>query len=209
VSAAARAAAMDAAPSLETALDTFVQAHEVVMMHEARPQVAGGKNAQIEVRVAKLRATSTGTHEERELAVEAMRKKAADDAIAGGQKARKSKGDVVRLQLVLPAGDNRAQLPLISTPDLEISFNAKHPNSRHVNLNKAVCTDLGFVHLFDGKACKYLKVSLKYSPTDEITITSKKLGTSLKPGWVGAELRAVLVRKAAGVTAKEDEEGDA
>jgi hypothetical protein len=53
---------------------------------------------------------------------------------------------------------------------------------------------------------------LKYSPTDEITITSKKLGTSLKPGWVGAELRAVLVRKAAGVAAKddkEDEEGDA
>jgi hypothetical protein len=40
---------MDApAPSL--ALDAFVQAHEVVMMHEARPQVAAGKNAQIDVR---------------------------------------------------------------------------------------------------------------------------------------------------------------
>jgi hypothetical protein len=64
VSAAARAAAMDAAPSLETALDTFVQAHEVVMMHEARPQVAGGKNAQIEVRVAKLRAEWKGSPEE-------------------------------------------------------------------------------------------------------------------------------------------------
>jgi hypothetical protein len=43
---AARAATMDApAPSL--ALDAFVQAHEVVMMHEARPQVAGGKNASL------------------------------------------------------------------------------------------------------------------------------------------------------------------
>ena len=203
------AAAMDADPSLEPALDAFVQAHEIVMMHEARPQVTGWMNAQIEVRVAQLRATWTGSLEALELAVEAMRKKAADDAIAGGQNARKSKGDVVRLQLVLPAGDNRAQLPLISTPDLEISFNAKHPNSRVVCLNKAVCTDLGFVHLFDGKACKCLQVSLKFSPTDEITITSKKLGTSLKPGWMGAELRAVLVRKAAGVTAKEDEEGDA
>ena len=39
-----RAAAIDAAgPTLEPALDDFVQAHEVVMMHEARPQVAGGK----------------------------------------------------------------------------------------------------------------------------------------------------------------------
>ena len=64
VSAAARAAAMDAAPSLKTARDAFVQAHEVVMMHEARPQVAGGKNAQIEVRVAKLRAEWKGSPEE-------------------------------------------------------------------------------------------------------------------------------------------------
>jgi hypothetical protein len=40
---------------LETALVAFVQAHEVVMMHEARPQVAAGKNAQIDVRVSKLR----------------------------------------------------------------------------------------------------------------------------------------------------------
>jgi hypothetical protein len=44
-----------AASSLETALVAFVQAHEVVMMHEAKPQVAAGKNAQIDVRVAKLR----------------------------------------------------------------------------------------------------------------------------------------------------------
>ena len=48
-------AASPAASSLETALVAFVQAHEVVMMHEARPQVAAGKNAQIDVRVSKLR----------------------------------------------------------------------------------------------------------------------------------------------------------
>ena len=48
-------AASPAASSLETALVAFVQAHEVVMMHEAKPQVAAGKNAQIDVRVAKLR----------------------------------------------------------------------------------------------------------------------------------------------------------
>ena len=47
-----------AASSLETALVAFVQAHEVVMMHEARPQVAAGKNAQIDVRVSKLREDS-------------------------------------------------------------------------------------------------------------------------------------------------------
>ncbi len=39
-----RAAAIDAAsPALKPALDDFVQVHEVVMMHKARPQVAGGK----------------------------------------------------------------------------------------------------------------------------------------------------------------------
>ena len=48
---------------------------------------------------------------------------------------------------------------------------------------------------------------LKFSPTNEMTITSK-LGTSLKPGWEGAELRAVLVRKAAGVAAKDDKEDE-
>jgi len=47
----------------------------------------------------------------------------------------------------------------------------------------------------------------KFSQTNEITITSK-LGTSLYPGWEGAELRAVLVRKAAGVAAKDDKEDE-
>ncbi len=51
------------------------------------------------------------------------------------------------------------------------------------------------------------ELSLKFSPTNEVTITSK-LGTSLKPGWEGAELRAVLVRKAAGVAAKDDKEDE-
>jgi hypothetical protein len=169
--------------------------------------IARGENAQIEVRVAQLRATSTGTLEERELAVEAMRKKAADDAIARGHGRRQTEGDVVRLELVLPAGDSRAQLPLISTPDLEISFKgASEPNSRRVALNKTVCTNLGFAHLLSSKA-KQLMVSLKFSPTNEMTITSK-LGTSLKPGWEGAELRAVLVRRAAGVAAKDDKEDE-
>jgi len=114
---------------------------------------------------------------------------------------------VVRLELVLPAGDSRAQLPLISTPDLEISFKgASQPNSRRVVLNKTVCTNLGFAHLLGSKA-RQLMVSLKFSPTNEVTITSK-LGTSLKPGWEGAELRAVLVRKAAGVAAKDDKEDE-
>ena len=61
-------------------LRDFVQKHEVVMMHEARPQVAGGMNAQIDVRIAELRATWTGSPEGLELAVEAMREKAAADA---------------------------------------------------------------------------------------------------------------------------------
>ena len=65
-------------------LRDFVQKHEVVMMHEARPQVAGGMlggmNAQIDVRIAELRATWTGSPEKLELAVEAMREKAAADA---------------------------------------------------------------------------------------------------------------------------------
>ena len=137
----------------------------------------------------------------------AMREKAADDAIARGQDSRQTEGDVVRLELVLPAGDSRAQLPLISTPDLEIAFKgASAPNSRRVALNKTVCTNLGFAHLLSSKA-KHLMVSLKFSPTNEMTITSK-LGTSLKPGWEGAELRAVLVRKAAGVAAKDDKEDE-
>jgi hypothetical protein len=200
------AAIAAAGPALEPALDAFVQAHEIVMMHEARPQVAGGMNAQIEVRVAQLRATWPGSLEDLELAVEAMRKKAADDAIARGQGSRQTEGDVVRLELVLPAGDSRAQLPLISTPDLEISFKASKPNSRRVVLNKTVCTNLGFAHLLGIKA-RQLMVSLKFSPPNEMTITSK-LGTSLKPGWEGAELRAVLVRKAASVTAKDDKEDE-
>ncbi len=97
--------------------------------------------------------------------------------------------------------------PIISTPDLEISFKgASRPNSRRVALNKTVCTNLGFAHLLSSKATPLL-VSLKFSPTNEMTITSK-LGTSLKPGWEGAELRAVLVRKAAGIAAKEDKEDE-
>ena len=64
-----------------------------------------------------------------------MREKAADDAMfARGQDSRQTEGDVVRLELVLPAGDSRAQLPLISTPDLEIAFKASAPNSRRVVL---------------------------------------------------------------------------
>ena len=59
---------------------------------------------------------------------------------------------MVRLELVLPAGDSRAQLPLISTPDLEIAFKASAPNSRRVVLNKTVCTNLGFAHLLSSKA---------------------------------------------------------
>jgi hypothetical protein len=161
----------------------------------------------IEGRVALLRATWTRTPEELELAVEAMRKKAADDAIARGKGSRQTEGDVVRLELVLPAGDSRAQLPLISTPDLEISFKgASEPNSRRVALNKTVCTNLGFAHLLSSKA-RQLMVCVKISPTNEMTITSK-LGTSLKPGWEGAELRAVLVRRAAGVAAKDDKEDE-
>ena len=62
-------------------LRDFVQKHEFVMMHEARPQVAGGMlggmNAQIDVRIAELRATWTGSPEGLELAVEEMREKAA------------------------------------------------------------------------------------------------------------------------------------
>jgi hypothetical protein len=167
----------------------------------------GGQNSQIEVRVAQLRATWTGSLEELELAVEAMRKKAADDFIALGQGSRQTEGDVVRLELVLPAGDSHTQLPLISTPDLETSFkDASRPNSRRVVLNKTVCTNLGFAHLL-GSNARQLMVSLKFSPTNEMTITSK-LGTSLKPGWEGAELRAVLVRKAAGVAAKDDKEDE-
>jgi|LauGreDrversion4_1035100.scaffolds.fasta_scaffold477927_2 hypothetical protein len=64
--AAAHAAAMDAAspaalPGCLIARDgarRLRAAHEVVMMHEARPQVAAGKNAQIDVRVSKLREDS-------------------------------------------------------------------------------------------------------------------------------------------------------
>ena len=180
---------------------------EAMRKKAADDAIARGENAQIEVRVAQLRARWTGTLEELELAVEAMRKKAADDAIARGQGHRQTKGDVVRLELVLPAGDSRTQLPLISTPDLEISFKgASQPNSRRVALNKTVCTNLGFAHLLSSKATPLL-VSLKFSPTNEMTITSK-LGTSLKPGWEGAELRAVLVRKAAGVAAKDDKEDE-
>ena len=66
-------------------LRDFVQKHEVVMMHEARPQVAGGMNAQIDVRIAELRATWTGSPEKLELAVEAMREKAAADARTRGE----------------------------------------------------------------------------------------------------------------------------
>ena len=69
-------------------LRDFVQKHEVVMMHEARPQVAGGMlggmNAQIDVRIAELRATWTGSPERLELAVEAMRKKWADGQASAG-----------------------------------------------------------------------------------------------------------------------------
>ena len=69
-------------------LRDFVQKHEVVMMHEARPQVAGGMlggmNAQIDVRIAELRATWTGSPEGLELAVEAMRKKWADGQASAG-----------------------------------------------------------------------------------------------------------------------------
>ena len=42
--------------------------------------IARGENTQIEVRVAQLRATWTGTPEALELAIKAMREKAADDA---------------------------------------------------------------------------------------------------------------------------------
>eukprot|EP00900_Chrysochromulina_parva_P010921 jgi/Chrpa1/19830/Chrysochromulina_OHIO_Genome00005123-RA len=52
---AARAPSRPSHSGGPTALVAFVQAHEVVMMHEAKPQVAAGKNAQIDVRVAKLR----------------------------------------------------------------------------------------------------------------------------------------------------------
>ena len=69
-------------------LRDFVQKHELVMMHEARPQVAGGMlggmNAQIDVRIAELRATWTGSPEGLELAVEEMRKKWADDKGSAG-----------------------------------------------------------------------------------------------------------------------------
>ena len=188
-------------------LEELELAVEAMRKKAADDAIARGQNAQIEVRIAQLRATWPGTPEELELAEEAMRKKAADDASAGGQNSRQTEGDLVRLELVLPAGDSRAQLPLISTPDLEILFKgASAPNSRRVALNKTVCNNLGFAHLLGSKA-RQLMVSLKFSPPNEMTITSN-LGTSLKPGWEGAELRAVLVRKAAGVAAKDDKEDE-
>ena len=131
---------------------------------------------------------------------------------ANAKKTRKTKGDIVSLELVQPAGDKNVRFSPSSTTQLEVSIQAHNPNTRKVMLNKDVCTDLGFGHLLDGKASRHFGVYLKFSPTDEIKITSKKLGTSLKPGWVGAELRAVLVSKAAVVAAKvdkEDEEVDA
>ena len=68
-------------PSLGAALDAFVQKHEVVMVHEARLQVAGGMNAQIVVRIAmlrriaKLRETWTGTGEPRVARASARRRR--------------------------------------------------------------------------------------------------------------------------------------
>jgi len=95
---------------------------------------------------------------------------------ANAKKTRKTKGDIVSVELVQPADDKNVRFSPSSTTQLEISFNAKKPNSRRVLLNKDVCTDLGFGHLLEGKACRHLEVCLKFSPTDEITITSKKLG---------------------------------
>jgi hypothetical protein len=101
-----------------------------------------------------------------------------ESVAANAKKTRKTKGDIVSLELVQPADDKNVRFSPSSTTQLEISFNAKKPNSRRVLLNKDVWTDLGFGHLLDGKACRHLEVCLKFSPTDEITITSKKLGTS-------------------------------
>ena len=51
----------------------------------AADAIKGGENAQIDARIAKLRATWTGSPEGLELAVEALRKKSADDSASGGR----------------------------------------------------------------------------------------------------------------------------
>jgi hypothetical protein len=47
---------------------------------------------------------------------------------ANAKKTRKTKGDIVSLELVQPADDKKVRFSPSSTTQLEISFNAKKPN---------------------------------------------------------------------------------
>ena len=114
---------------------------------------------------------------------------------------RRTSGDIVRLELKLPAGET---WPLITKTELRLC-SYTYESGRDVcslSLNKEQCEDLGFAHYFDGKTTRHLKLNVSVGTTgfrevgDEVPLSKHTHGSSLKEGWVGAALRLILVREA-------------
>ena len=123
----------------------------------------------------------------------------------------------MRIELVQQAGG--APWPLVTQRELQLSSSVRTSGREecYLKLNKAQCTDLGFGHVFDGKAAsaRQLKLNVQVGATDalgsEVPLAPHSHGTSRKVGWVGAALRLVLVRAAtieSGAEESAEEEGD-
>ena len=134
-----------------------------------------------------------------------------------GAASRRIKGDIVRAELMRPAGG--APWQLATTRELQLSSNVEKGREERcfLMLNKAQCTDLGFGNVFDGKAAtaRQLKLNVQLGATgalgSEVPLAPHSHGTSRKVGWVGAALRLVLVRAAtieSGAEESAEEEGD-
>ena len=104
------------------------------------------------------------------------------------------------IELVQPAGG--ATWSLVTQREMQLSSSVRTSGREEccLSLNKAQCTDLGFGHIFDGKAARHLKLNVQLGATgalgSEVLLAPHSHGTSRKEGWVGAALRLVLVRAA-------------
>ena len=136
-----------------------------------------------------------------------------------GAASRRIKGDIVRFELVPPAGDGRQPWLFVTDTKLQLSSCTvkkgpeKGRESCYLMLNKKQCKELGFGHTFDGKAAtsRQLKLNVPIGATGkvgaEVPLSKNKHGTSRKEGWEGAALRLMLVREA-GVAAAGDDDDD-
>ena len=119
-----------------------------------------------------------------------------------GANSRRTKGDIVRVELERPG--HAATWELDTPRQLEVSSSVSKTGreQRFLKLNKEQCASLGFGHYFDGKAAstRHLKLNVlvgaSVAPGDTVPLVKHPHGTSLKEGWVGAQLRLVLVRVA-------------